>query len=427
MYTINVKGAANPKQLSMVKLELVFFKTGYNRVPKVIDVTGEIKYWNEATQSFLSKKPQYVAANEALEKLKEKYKAVADAWEAEGKDWTPKQLSHHFTAKKSDDGKILKTNLSMEELINLIIKENSNRRRVKNSELVSSKNNGDNYVWLLNTIREFTSSKYQRKFSAYYPEEITKEFIEEYAQFLIKRGEKNGNGGGVRNKLKNLLAVLNRARKRGVLVDTEALFVGVRPLMDVEPKRPQTVSYAVIKLIENMDKSWMSNKERFWLDLFLFSFYAGGMSNVDVAHLRRGNLNPSSIVYERMKIPKKAEVVLTSKAMILLEKYKDEAYSDYVFPVFQPFHQTEKQKHDRVERLTIKVNKTLKKVTERLNIDTKITWYTARSAFITHMANSGFSPLSIAAQAGNSVRMIEQHYFALTEKDNIRASMEAVF
>lgn len=43
MYTINIRGKMNPKDQQMVKLELIFFKTGYARVPKVLNVTGLLK------------------------------------------------------------------------------------------------------------------------------------------------------------------------------------------------------------------------------------------------------------------------------------------------------------------------------------------------------------------------------------------------
>ena len=40
MYTINIRGKQNPKDTKMVKLEIIFFKTGYARVPKVIKRLG---------------------------------------------------------------------------------------------------------------------------------------------------------------------------------------------------------------------------------------------------------------------------------------------------------------------------------------------------------------------------------------------------
>lgn len=38
MYTINIRGKQNPKDKKIVKLEMIFFKTGYARVPKVLNI-----------------------------------------------------------------------------------------------------------------------------------------------------------------------------------------------------------------------------------------------------------------------------------------------------------------------------------------------------------------------------------------------------
>ena len=56
MYTINIRGKQNPKDTKMVKLEIIFFKTGYARVPKVINITGLLKDWDNSSEvdAFLS-------------------------------------------------------------------------------------------------------------------------------------------------------------------------------------------------------------------------------------------------------------------------------------------------------------------------------------------------------------------------------------
>ncbi|MFI3304814.1 MAG: hypothetical protein SNF68_02240 [Rikenellaceae bacterium] len=40
MFTININGKANPQNSQMVKLEMIFFKTGYARVTKVLNIAG---------------------------------------------------------------------------------------------------------------------------------------------------------------------------------------------------------------------------------------------------------------------------------------------------------------------------------------------------------------------------------------------------
>ena len=52
MYTINIKGKPNPKDPSMVKLEMIFFKSNYPRVIKVVNVTGLMSDWDAKSQSF---------------------------------------------------------------------------------------------------------------------------------------------------------------------------------------------------------------------------------------------------------------------------------------------------------------------------------------------------------------------------------------
>ncbi|MFI3259471.1 MAG: hypothetical protein R3Y16_05185 [Rikenellaceae bacterium] len=52
MFTINIKGKANPKDSQMVKLEMIFFKTGYARVTKVLNIAGPLKDWDNTSQSF---------------------------------------------------------------------------------------------------------------------------------------------------------------------------------------------------------------------------------------------------------------------------------------------------------------------------------------------------------------------------------------
>ena len=52
MYTIYIRGKQNPKDKKIVKLEMIFFKPGYARVPKELNITGLLKDWDAKSQSF---------------------------------------------------------------------------------------------------------------------------------------------------------------------------------------------------------------------------------------------------------------------------------------------------------------------------------------------------------------------------------------
>jgi hypothetical protein len=77
MYTINFKSKVNTRDASSIKIEMIFYCPGYNRVPKVTNVTGLAKNWDEKTQMFHSKSPDATEKNKTLSALKDKYERVA--------------------------------------------------------------------------------------------------------------------------------------------------------------------------------------------------------------------------------------------------------------------------------------------------------------------------------------------------------------
>lgn len=96
MFTINIKGKENPKDLKMVKLEMIIFKTGYARVTKVLNISGPLKDWANQSQSFKGNNSTLISKNKILFDLKNQYQKVSEDWEYEGRVWSPVELSHCF-------------------------------------------------------------------------------------------------------------------------------------------------------------------------------------------------------------------------------------------------------------------------------------------------------------------------------------------
>ena len=115
---------------------------------------------------------------------------------------------------------------------------------------------------------------------------------------------------------------------------------------------PETTSKAVsdkvIEKIANVDRTLFTTKENLHLDLFLFSYYTGGMANVDVCNLTWDLIQEDCIIYERIKFPKTAKPILLKKAREILNKYKGTGYGNYVFPIFTHKHTTTEKKTTRV-------------------------------------------------------------------------------
>ena len=170
-YTINIRGEQDKKDPKMVKLKMIFFKSGYNRVPKVLDITGPIKNWDQKSQSFRTGSAAATSKNKRIFDVKNEYLHVADQWEIEGRAWSPIQWSHAFDeAERTNPEVKVKSVLQMIESIELYFRE---KKRFKNGVIVQSLGNAKHYAAIRKVLIQFTNERYGKSFSSYYFQDIT--------------------------------------------------------------------------------------------------------------------------------------------------------------------------------------------------------------------------------------------------------------
>lgn len=421
-YSLNIKGKENAKDKQLVKLEMVFFQTGYARVSKVLDITGPFKDWDNETQTFKSKGTEAAAKNKLLLEMKMQYLRVVEEWEAANEPWSPVQWSHSL-----DNVKVLRREepkvITVDKWLQDFIETCRKTERVKNGNILTCSKNAKSLHYFRLQLDRFTNEKYGKSFSTYFFQDITEQFIKDYVSYLEKVGMEKGNKSGLCTKLRMLRGVCSNASKVDIPGAKISQFACVKEKMVWNNVIPKTIPYTVFQQIENIDRDYFTEEEQFYLDLYLFSFYAGGMGDKDVCYLTWECLNNGMLIYERMKTRKQAKMVLTDKALAIINKYKDKSYGNFVFPIFQAKHMTEKQKDSRVAFIQKKVNLILERVRGMVMYKEKITWYSARGTFITKMDEAGFSTLTIAEFAGNSVQAIQKHYFKNTKQDEIRKTI----
>lgn len=88
-----------------------------------------------------------------------------------------------------------------------------------------------------------------------------------------------------------------------------------------------------IRMIEQSDLSFDKTLD-FARDMFMFGFYAKGMELIDLAMLKRENLNGSTLIYNRRGKGKERKVELGHKAMAIVDKYNRED-CEFLFPIIQ--------------------------------------------------------------------------------------------
>ncbi len=169
---------------------MIFFKTGYARVPKVLTITGPHKGWDQNSQGFKTRNKDLIQKNSVLSDLKLEYIKVIEEWEVQDINWTPVQLAHHFDKPKEEQKKIVIRTVS--ECFDVIINAMRNRKRIKNGVERTSASIAEIYHYLRNSLRIFTETVYHKDFSKYYFKDIDEKFLNDYVVHLKKRGVDGG-------------------------------------------------------------------------------------------------------------------------------------------------------------------------------------------------------------------------------------------
>lgn len=421
MFTVNIKGRRDPKKIEFIKLEMIFYKPGFARVPKVLNITGLHSDWNQKAQEFIGK--DSAEKNKFLRQEKLKYLKIGERWDAQGKDWIPVELSHYYDT----DTKFRNKYIPVTEVIEELAVKFENQERYKNGRVLKSLSTSRKYRYLNTSLKQFTQSKYHRDFTNYRFRDLTEKFLQDFVVWVQITSAKNGNTGDVSGKLRKLKAVCLYAKEQGIYNINLNAFGSFKEKLKHRITTPKGVSPDVMQQIESLDRTLLTKKEQLYLDLFLFSYYAGGMSAIDVCLLTRNQIKDDLIIYDRTKYDKQARVIIIDKAAQIIERYRNEAYMNYVFPTIKRCNPTQQKLYGRVKRINEKVNETLQKICDHCDIKSRVTWGTARSSYISKMIDEGFHSLQVAELAGNSPQTIYRHYYTISDKEKMKEKMNEMF
>ena len=121
--------------------------------------------------------------------------------------------------------------------------------------------------------------------------------------------------------MRNLRAIYNRAVNEGLVVQRNP-FKHVYTGIDKTVKR--AVPFKIIKMIKELDLSFEPQLE-LARDIFLFSFYTRGMSFIDMAHLKKSNLQNGILTYSRKKTGQRLTILWEELMQEIVDKYKGQA------------------------------------------------------------------------------------------------------
>lgn len=270
------------------------------------------------------------------------------------------------------------------------------------------------YTSSLNSLKLFTGSR-RLTFS-----EINYHFLRKYMEDMHERGL---SPNSINTYVRNLRAVYNNAEKEGVRVTPNY------PFRSVKLKNIRTIKRALpledIRKIAGYDFS-SDKKADCMRDVFMFSFYARGMSCVDMLYLKKENIIGDMIYYSRNKTKQPLQIAITPPLRRLIEKY-NRSDSPYVLPFLDDKSEVSLYRQYRLQLQDI--NRNLKKIGKMLELSRLLTTYVARHSWATIAKKAGFSLAAISEGLGHSSVMTTEIYtqaFDTEVIDDVNRKMNAL-
>jgi len=180
--------------------------------------------------------------------------------------------------------------------------------------------------------------------------------------------------------------------------------------MNKKNERRIILSQEEMSKIENFDRNLLSNKECFYLDLFLVSFYTGGVSLRNLANLKWENINEGELNCKDFEYPLVNSIIIDERVLYIIDKYKTESTGNHVFPIFTFKHNTLTQKEGHIKRLAQNVNMTLHKIFDLSSLKGSYpTMVTAKYSFIAQLYKQKIPLRDIYNFAGTKAFIVESY------------------
>ncbi|MDO7854419.1 site-specific integrase [Hymenobacter convexus] len=226
-------------------------------------------------------------------------------------------------------------------------------------------------------------------------------------------------------RFRTLRAVLNKAIAAGVakaehypfartVAEKHKFSVGKFDVSTTKRALPR----AAVRRLEALEPA--TDRLRLAKEVFLFSFYGGGINFVDLAQLRWSDLtfdesgSPDRLQYVRQKTGGKFSLQLMGPAVALLATYAPLTRAtpgNYIFPILNPArHRTLTQIKNRLHKVLGQVNKDLKILAEQAGITTPLTTYVARHSFATALKLAGENTAVISQAMGHKSEAVTAVY-----------------
>ena len=246
---------------------------------------------------------------------------------------------------------------------------------------------------------------------------ITQSWIGRYVNFLNEEGKKQTT---VAIHLRHLRAVLNDARRCGVITDAQYPFGrGRYEIQEGEGRKLALTLDQIGQIARYDDGSEVTTKYR---DYWLFLYLCNGINVADFVRLRYRDIVNGEICFVRQKtkhttkVRKEIQVIIVPQMQTVIDRWGNiPAPDNFIFPVLDGKEDAMRRKL-KTQYLTRAINKRMHAIGEALGIGS-ISTYTARHSFATVLKRAGANIAYISESLGHSDLKTTENYLASFERE----------
>ncbi|MDE7442025.1 MAG: site-specific integrase [Muribaculaceae bacterium] len=238
----------------------------------------------------------------------------------------------------------------------------------------------ETYQAALNSFRKFRNDEDIRL------DFLTSETMESFAAWHKQQGN-CPNTISFYNRI--LRAVYNRAVEEGEFEDTRPfrhVYTGV------EKTKKRALPLKIIRSIKNLDLSPYPLLD-YARDIFILSFLLRGMSFIDMAYMKKSDLNQGILTYRRRKTGQKLSIAWTEEMQQILNKYPGNE-SPYLFPILPC---SNKDEYKAYQNIASSINRSLKRIARYVGVTESLTLYVARHSWASAAREKGI-PMSVISE-----------------------------
>lgn len=275
------------------------------------------------------------------------------------------------------------------------------------------------YKDMMNSVKNFSNGK------SFFLDSINAEWLRKYETYLKKRNCKDTS---ISVRMRAIRTIFNESIENGIVSPEIYPFKSYKISKLKQANNVRAIDIEDVKKISELDTK-LYPKLKLSKDLFMFSYYTGGMNYKDMMLLEHSNFynNYSRISYVRSKTNGHFDFSISDKAKEIVDYYVNRSIgTKYLFPILLKDNLTPIQISNRRHKTISQYNKDLKTIGMLCNIDFDLTSYTARHSFASNLKNKGVATDIISEAMGHQNIKVTQVYLKRLENEVIDNVMNQI-